>query len=1748
MILFLQGAVLACATEFVPNRGQYLQLNGTPNTDVLYAMEGGGTSYFVGKAALYLVQRHHTPTDSVVEHRVDVVFVGGDPAARIEELDLADGTLNYYVGGRAVVGVQPVRRVLVRDLYPHIDLVLYSVGSSLKYDFVVHPGGNPKCIRMRYRGMDALSLSRSGSCIATTSLGTLEECAPVTYQGTKQHRRIPSHFELHDSDVTFRVGRYDVRRDLIIDPQRIWATYYGGTSEDRGSCVRTDPHGDVVMAGLTSSDTKIATTGTFRNARAGGYDSYVVKFTAAGTRLWGTYFGGNGNDMAHGLAIDADDNIYVAGTTTSTVNLATFGAFLEAYQGNTDLFVMALSSNGLRRWTTYMGGPEAESCDFSHCVAMTSDGRVAIAGITSSEVGIATAGAHKGMLDGVAKLDGLCSVFNTDGRLQWSTYVGGTGADICYGLTTDAVHQRIVLTGYTNSADAIATAGSHQEVLQGPFDAFVMSFTNEGVRQWGTYWGGEGYEYGIGITADTDGTLYSVGLTSSANGIASPGTHRTVALGTSDVMLARFDYNGARQWGTYFGGDRGDEGFSIAVSGSAIYLCGNATSLTDIATSDALQTSLGGSSDAFVASFNKDGTRRWGSYYGGEDVEDGVSIHVDAGGSVYFCSSTWSDQSVSSAGSHQPTFGGSIDAFLVKICGASTPVLHMAPDSSVCEGEQTVISLTPTFTHARWYDGTTPLSQLNDSTSYRTSPSLTVGDHAMWVEITDGDCTLRSDTLVVHVRAQPLVTLLHDTTVCTGTALQLRSLATRGQSPYRTTWTPRTGLDDPTRAAPIATVQQPSTYTCTITDANGCVAVDSIVVVLYPQPRTSLPPVVSTCPDDSLRIGDTATSGTKPYTYAWSPSLGLSSPSVARPNALPLTSTMYHCTVTDAHGCVFQDSTLVQVRPRPAVRLVPSGRVVLCDTDSVVIRTDRSFTSYEWSKGGTAESIVVRDSGRYVVTVTDAVGCTGVSDTVVVVKAQAPTVAIRGPDAACTGTTVAYDVQGDSTLRCAWSVSGGGTILGSATIPHIVLTWSQIGTWQVTLDVRSAEGCTAHAALSVRVSAILHPVVLPAGPLTLCNGDRVVLRAAPGYASYRWNTGATEDSIVVTTSGRYYVHATAAAGCEGTSDTVNVMVRSSPPPTPVIVPPMARLCDGDSVVLTTSDQSYTDYHWSTGATTKSIVVRSAGVFHVTVTDVSGCTGTSVAVVITMSARPDATITSSTTTMVCEGTEVVLRARGGQGTYRWSTGETTDQIFATKSGLYSLAITSANGCVASSTFTLAMLSHRKGILSGQDAVCFTSTSTITLDTLDGTVLWDVVPSTVGAIVSGGGTSTLHVRWGSTQGAAMVRAIVTHTGGCIDTCVRKVQVDAALHPTVTTEGPREVCDGDSVHLVVTTGYTSYQWIDAGVAIIGATRADYVAHTSGSIACVVTNADGCTGSSDTVTVRVFPPIATPAILIAGASISSTTARSYQWYRSGMMLVGDTMQTIVVVLTGWYRVEITDDNGCSASSDSVWVRGTNRALVAVGMVGAVEPNQYVDVPILLKQAEGGDFEVAQRYHGVLRFNSTMLVPLTVGSTLVDGEVEFSGIHEPRMIGELQRIRFATVLGNDTCTDLHLERVEFVDARVDVMLEDNVFCESGLCVSNGEVRLLDPTAHFAVAPLYPNPAMHDGTLDYTLVERGRTQVMVMDVLGRVVRIVVDDVQQQGRHRVIIPFGDVGRGWYILVLRTPTQLHQQRVLVGGVQP
>ncbi|HQW06897.1 MAG TPA: hypothetical protein PLV08_02725 [Flavobacteriales bacterium] len=715
-------------TGFEENKGQVIHSDGTPATDVRFRMSQGNTRIFLlNDGIAFQFQRMHLPdgyaellaheadeleADARIEalskdirietFRMDMHLEGADPAARISMGEPSTDIIHYYTHN--ALNVHRYSEVTYHDVYPGIDWVLRTTAQGMKYDFVIHPGADPDVIRLVFTDQEELYVDDQGRLVHANRMGRFLEEAPVSFQ---DGRTVDTRFILDGSTLRFELDGYDKTRPLTIDPDRIWGTYYGGDSNDYGRATVEDPDGNLYLAG-TSWSAEVIASGGHQMTSGGNMDAMLVKFTADGTRLWATYYGGGLVDYGYGCDVDADGNVFLAGFTRSPDNIGMDGhqnSIGGAGTSNTDGFLVKFNAAGERLWGTYYGGTEYDNL---FVCKVDADGNVYGAGSTASSFVIATEGGQQ-FVGG--DRDAFIVKFAPDGTRLWGRYVGGEFTDAGFDCAVDATGN-VYLCGMASSPNLIASNG-YQNDLSGGNDGFLVKFAADGTRLWGTYYGGTEDDWAFCCAVDGNDDVYITGATWSDAGIADGGHQNTYMGGSGyygDALLVKFSPDGTRLWGTYYGGDDDDVAFSCTTDASDhVYIAGVTLSSMGIAVNGFQNEPGGGPSDqdGFLAMLDGSGTRIWGTYYGGSDYS-GLGCAVAGNGDVLLAGTTRSNNasSIAENGFQNANGGGWCDAFLVRFDGVNTGIADPAASGPCLRwlGQQGSIHTVSLGTHRSSFD------------------------------------------------------------------------------------------------------------------------------------------------------------------------------------------------------------------------------------------------------------------------------------------------------------------------------------------------------------------------------------------------------------------------------------------------------------------------------------------------------------------------------------------------------------------------------------------------------------------------------------------------------------------------------------------------------------------------------------------------------------------------------------------------------------------------------------------------------------------------------------------------------------------------------------------------------------------------------------------------------------------------------------------------------------------------------------
>jgi hypothetical protein len=389
---------------------------------------------------------------------------------------------------------------------------------------------------------------------------------------------------------------------------------------------------------------------------------------------YSTLVGTNDFNAATAIAVDSAGAAYIAGYTDSDA-LPTANPAQNFNSGSVAVFVAKLNPAGnTLEYCTYMGGSDD---DRGYGIAVDSSGSAYVTGTTTSR-DFPTRHAEQSSLAGsrnafVFKLNALGDM------LEFSTFLGGSGADTGYGIAVDVAGNSYIV-GDTTSLNF--PASGYQTANRGSQDAFVAKLSPNGQQLlFSTYLGGGGADHGGAIAVDSGGTVYVTGYTWSSN-FPTENPFQSGIAGQCNAYVARLSANGnSLLFSTYLGGSGCTMAYPETGQGIALDAQGNAyvagvTSSSDFPLLNALQEQLQGSTDVFVAKFNSAGALLFSTYIGGSGVDVGNAIAVDASGAIYVAGYTYSTDFPVTAGALQLANAGSCDAFLFKLSPTGDTLLY----------------------------------------------------------------------------------------------------------------------------------------------------------------------------------------------------------------------------------------------------------------------------------------------------------------------------------------------------------------------------------------------------------------------------------------------------------------------------------------------------------------------------------------------------------------------------------------------------------------------------------------------------------------------------------------------------------------------------------------------------------------------------------------------------------------------------------------------------------------------------------------------------------------------------------------------------------------------------------------------------------------------------------------------------------------------------------------------------------------
>jgi Ricin-type beta-trefoil lectin domain-like/Beta-propeller repeat/FG-GAP-like repeat/Putative binding domain, N-terminal len=580
-----------------------------------------------------------------------------DRTSRVEGEAPLHSIVNYFVGSDSRQwrsNIPTYARIRVHDIAEGVDLVLYGSGDELEYDLVLAPGADISAVSLRVAGAQRIAQTDGGSLVAEAGGLAVSQHQPHIYQELSEQKiPVAGDFVLHGDRIGFRVAPYQRDKPLVIDPALTFSTIFGGTGSDMPKAVAVDSAGFIYIAGDTSS-TDFPVAKAYQpvlpgQANGNSRHIFVTKLDPTGsTIVFSTYLGGSNGETARDIAVDANGNVYVTGTTVSNDYPTTPGTLRSTSTGTSgnDVVLTKLSPSGSALlYSAVIGGVRDDEV---RGIAVDKSGNCYLTGTTNSSDFPVSAGARNDLW----KLDTLASaakvfvmkVNPSATSVSYSAILGGTGIDQAAGLAIDTLGNAYV-AGTTNSADFPVTAGALQAtsgISGSATKGFVLALSADGSNLvFSTYLGGSGSEQANGIALDSSKNIYVAGLTTSPDFPGAGDAYFKPYNGSSNaVFVAKLaSGGGSLAYSALFGGANN------VVGGIAVDAAGNAlvTGSTDtgLVTSSALLVYPGSwgsakfsSMNAFAIKLNATGSDVVFSTYLGGLSSQATAAAVDTAGSA----------------------------------------------------------------------------------------------------------------------------------------------------------------------------------------------------------------------------------------------------------------------------------------------------------------------------------------------------------------------------------------------------------------------------------------------------------------------------------------------------------------------------------------------------------------------------------------------------------------------------------------------------------------------------------------------------------------------------------------------------------------------------------------------------------------------------------------------------------------------------------------------------------------------------------------------------------------------------------------------------------------------------------------------------------------------------------------------------------------------------------------------------------
>ena len=962
----------------------------------LFFTQSGWKFHWADLEPLHAAHTKGQPEEiNIHSHAVEVAIRNPFGPLRWQGYNPGNTRYSYFLGNdpsRWASDLRTHQYIVAQDVWEGIACRFFSEGANLKYEFVVDPGSAPKNIEFEFSGAQALYVENGNLKIETT-LGTVLEKAPVAYQLNEggDTTWVECSFRLNGNTLGFNLGAYNKSKTLIVDPFLVFGSFSGSTTDNWGYTATYDSDGFLYSGGVANGIGYPTTNGAFQTVWNGGHGSVfpsdvtLSKYDTTGSFLvWSTYLGGSGSELPHSMVVNNFDELFVYGTTGSSDFPITQNAFDATFNGGTngtttsmninynsgsDIFISRISSNGTAlQASTFVGGSGNDGLNqgaplrFNYAdevrgeIIIDNLNNIYVATVTASSDFPVTPNTVQTTYGGGGQ-DGV--VFKMDNGLTtmiWGSYLGGSNNDAIYSLDLYN-NDDLLVTGGTNSTNFPTANSPFNTYYGGISDGFASRFSANGNTLLNSmYVGSPTYDQNYFIQLDALDNVYVLGQTNAPGTYYITNANFNIPSGGQYIRKYAPDFS-ALVWSTAFGNGDGNpdispSAFLVDVC-SKIYLSGwgglvnngfytgSTTSGLPITPGTAFQQFTTGSDYYLMVMDDNANQLIYGSFYGGsisaEHVDGGTSrfdrkgmmyqsVCAGCGGNSDFPTTVGAHSVVnSSPNCNNGVFKFSFD-FPTTIADFNVPSSVCLPSAMFFQNNSAGA------TNYLWNFG-------DGTTSTLTNPGHTYGQSGVYevtlyaFDNTGSNCN-SVDSIKKKVVILDNATENADTAIlCVGESIYI-GLTPNGDPTVNYTWTPTSGLSDPSSSYPLASPLTSITYRLVLN--NGSCS-DTLFVPIIVETLTSLPDTtLFICPGQSVLLGDSAISAFADF--QWSPNIGLQTDSTQFTLATPPSDTTYKL-VYSLGSC--KDSLLYSIEYRingvvnlPSLALCPGDTIALNQADT----------------------------------------------------------------------------------------------------------------------------------------------------------------------------------------------------------------------------------------------------------------------------------------------------------------------------------------------------------------------------------------------------------------------------------------------------------------------------------------------------------------------------------------------------------------------------------------------------------------------------------------------------------------------------------------------------------------------------------------------------------------------------------------------------------------------------------------------